>query len=1267
VLLTEAGTGTGKSLAALVPALARRQHPREPVVLSTYTHLLQEQLVGKDLPALEQALGSVRTVVLKGRGNYLDLEALDARRSEQLRRLARGDRGGSVRSEGFFLACLVCWLAEGVAREREHAGRWEHVFLGDLGDFASTWLARAYGADLTGFLCSLQEPLGEPTYVSGSLPRLFQRAHAFAARAELVVMNHALWLTSRAVQELSSRVICDEAHHLEAAATGALTIDLTANRCRGWARVVRGIAQGLPEEHPARGRLHLAAGALEESIAPFACLFRQCLDRLHPLPADDDEDGAIDQEARHVRKVWLSNPREDPVPELRRDGRWLDGEAGERLRQAIDRVRRVLSDIGPADGSSVAGLAGKLRRELDKGFDLLSKVLAADFPDDRRWCWWLEEDGRSLGEGPQDASHFRLCRAPVRVDEMVKHLLLAEHRASVLLSATLSLRGGEALGPAPVSDRRAQGFLFMADRLGLNAQDRVTVWSRPSPFNYRTNLRVLLRYTVREPSDPEERLYLHEVHAELLNLLLNAPTRGLVLFTSRRHLYALADALREALADPALAARGAPELFVRQLGEAAAQVVARYRQRVEQGRHALLLGTGSFWEGLDLAGTSGLHTLVIVRLPFPAAGEPIVQARSVEAETRCPDEQGGAFQQYLLPLALLRWRQGVGRLIRDHSSRGVLVCLDRRAAASTYARQFWRALPSGPSGAPERTVCFSREELIKEWASFTGVATAEWLDIRERPWEPRAVTLPQLQSNGAPADMRQRLADGARQLIGEGHQPHEAQLDAMTAFAAGKDVLLVMPTGGGKSLCYQAPALMASNGLTVVFSPLRALIQNQIDRLREQGVPVPDCAGCLLGQDAQDAGDRRRIRQYAEDGHLRLLYLTPEMAGMDFTLLDRLRVRRIVFDEAHCLLSWGASFRPDYLRVAQRLRDARRAHLADIPVMACSATLTESERAKLRTLLGMHDPVQLTGKTDRPNLYWGVDFPGAAWGTRDRHLQAVLGTLGEGDQAIVYATFTRSCEGLAAGLRRNGFRAAAYHGKVQRHTRERLLDRFTNGPDDLQVVVATKAFGMGIDNRRVVLVVHYNHPDSLSDYCQQAGRAGRDSSRRAMALTLFGESDREQHDFLHDRTALPAGLLDRLLEFASADGLPLSEADLANRVGVPVEVAGRVLRQALELLARHHLLSFREIVCWARLEPDLGLSPEAAEFVDEPYRDRCRAWCEALLHDGQVAYTAAADAPPESWEDAETLLSLGVARRWWRVSHSERAFRLFRDEGARSA
>ena len=1266
-LFAEAGTGTGKSLGALVPALARaRQQSSEPVVISTYTHLLQEQLVGKDLPSLEQALGPVKVVVLKGKNNYLDLEALDARRSEQIKRLTDAEWGKSARTEGFFLACLVSWVAEGFELERKHAGQWNHVFLGDLSDLTSSWLAATYGADFTSFLNSFNESLGDIKDATGSTQRLFQRALALACKAELVVVNHALWLTSKAIQNLSSRVIFDEAHHLEEAVTSALTIELTSDKVRGWARVARGIAQGLPEQETARSRLHIAAKTLEESIQPFARLFRDCLDSLLPISVDgedEDKDEEVNKEQRHARKFWLSNPREDYVPDLRKNNRWLDAKAGECLLDAIDCLRRVMSEVQNVD-ESTSELISKVFCELEDGFFFLSEVLKAIFPNDHRFCWWLEEDSRELRDDSKTASHFRLCRAPVRVDEIVKDLLLADHRATVLISATLSLRGGELLGPVSIKAQEAQGFLFLAERLGLTCPNRVYAWSRPSPFEYRTNLRVLLRCTVRQPSDPEERIYLQEIHAELLNLLRNSPSRGLILFTSRRHLHALADALRNAIDDPKLGFSVKPDLFIREPGESAIQAVTRYRNRVEDGKNALLLGTGSFWEGLDLSGTSKLHTLVIVRLPFPAAGEPIIQARTAQVETQNSNDKSGGFQEFLLPLALIRWRQGVGRLIRDHASRGVLVCLDRRAASSTYAHQFWRALPSGPSGEPERKFCLSRKELIWEWAAFKEESKAEWLDIRERPWEPQTVSLPRLQSSRPIGDISQQLAEGAHQMIGNNYQTNNIQMDAMTAFATGRDVLLVMPTGGGKSLCYQIPALMAMEGLTVVFSPLRALIQNQINGLREKGIPVPDCAAYLLGKDAQDPAERRKIRQFAEDGHLRLLYLTPEMASRDFTLFARYHVKRIVFDEAHCLLSWGESFRSDYLRLAKLVRDSRRKDLPNVPVMACSATLSLSEQHQLSALLGMHEPVKLAGNTDRPNLYWGVDFPSESYGvgTRDRHLQAVLATLPEGSQAIVYTTYIRTSERLASDLRRNGFRAAAYHGKLPGYTKDRVLDRFTNGSDDLQIVIATKAFGMGIDNHRVVLVVHYNHPDSLSDYYQQAGRAGRDRNLQAMAITLFDKSDREQHEFLHNTNMLQTVVLDQLLEIASEGGTPISESDLANQMGISEEDPGRLLRQALELLSRNQMISFREIVNSAKLVPDLALTIESADLLSKPLDELYRKWSEALLRDGKFHYIVTWDAPQETWEEAEALLSKGVANRWWRVLDSRRAFWLQREK-----
>ncbi len=271
------------------------------------------------------------------------------------------------------------------------------------------------------------------------------------------------------------------------------------------------------------------------------------------------------------------------------------------------------------------------------------------------------------------------------------------------------------------------------------------------------------------------------------------------------------------------------------------------------------------------------------------------------------------------------------------------------------------------------------------------------------------------------------------------------------------------------------------------------------------------------------------VRKHADDGNLRLLYLTPEMLRHDPAIFHRYGVRRIVFDEAHCLLSWGSTFRPDYLALAGRARapdgvatlPASRSWLARPPSTARPGGDPEE--------LGIEDALPIRGVFDRPNIYWGVTFPCVEWGARERELQArVLLTLPLDSQAIVYATYTRTCDGLASGLCRNGFRAAAYHGRLTATQREVIQERFSNGADDLQVMVATKAFGMGVDNRHVSLVVHYNHPENLAEYYQQAGRAGR-RGQRAMALTLYSQEDRTQHEFLQSTSILDPEWLGRVI------------------------------------------------------------------------------------------------------------------------------------------
>ena len=300
----------------------------------------------------------------------------------------------------------------------------------------------------------------------------------------------------------------------------------------------------------------------------------------------------------------------------------------------------------------------------------------------------------------------------------------------------------------------------------------------------------------------------------------------------------------------------------------------------------------------------------------------------------------------------------------------------------------------------------------------------------DRPWTPKRIDILPLDGTRPIDQQTEILEQLARKLVGESYRRDEEQIKAMVSFATGKDVLLMMPTGGGKSLCYQVPTLASNHGLTVVFSPLRALIQNQIDDLENAGIPVSDMVGYLLGARRSGCKNPPRVRQLAEDGILKLLYLTPEMAGLDFTLFPKLNVHRIVLDEAHCLVTWGTTFRPDYLRLAQRIRNWREHAGESVTIMACSATLTQEYEAALRQQLGLNNPVVIRGNVDRPNLYWGVDILDSAWGLRDCRLQEVLARLPHYAQAIVYTTYARTSDQVALGLIKHGFRAAAYHAKL---------------------------------------------------------------------------------------------------------------------------------------------------------------------------------------------------------------------------------------------
>jgi RecQ family ATP-dependent DNA helicase len=318
------------------------------------------------------------------------------------------------------------------------------------------------------------------------------------------------------------------------------------------------------------------------------------------------------------------------------------------------------------------------------------------------------------------------------------------------------------------------------------------------------------------------------------------------------------------------------------------------------------------------------------------------------------------------------------------------------------------------------------------------------------------------------------------------------QREAVIAALEGRDSLIVMPTGGGKSLCYQLPGL-ASEELTIVVSPLIALMRDQWQRLTAAGHPV-----AMISSNMEGEAVRRALGQ-VRGGEARIVYCSPERFGSG-AFLDAIGQRRIdliAVDEAHCVSEWGHDFRPDYLRLPEIAE-----RLGRPTVMACTATATRQVASEIASRFGMRDPLQVRSGFDRPNLSFDV-VPLEGKGSVARR-QALL-EAGLADPAnrpaIVYCGTRKDTEQLVASLREAGRPALAYHAGMEPADRSSVQERFMRGESD--VIVATNAFGMGVDKADVRSVWHMTIPTSVEAYYQEAGRAGRDGlPARAVLLAM---------------------------------------------------------------------------------------------------------------------------------------------------------------------
>ena len=318
---------------------------------------------------------------------------------------------------------------------------------------------------------------------------------------------------------------------------------------------------------------------------------------------------------------------------------------------------------------------------------------------------------------------------------------------------------------------------------------------------------------------------------------------------------------------------------------------------------------------------------------------------------------------------------------------------------------------------------------------------------------------------------------------------------------AGRDVFVLMPTGGGKSLCFQLPALMR-DGLTIVVSPLIALMKDQVDALQTSGIPATYLNSTL---DREEAKARWRG---LHRGEYRMLYVAPERLMLDAFLERALNwnIAQFAIDEAHCISEWGHDFRPDY----RELKKLRR-HLPDVPIMALTATATERVRGDIVKELNLRDPRAYVASFNRPNLTYRVIPKTASY----EQLLAFIRSR-PNDSGIIYCASRKSSESVARNLNEDGISAKPYHAGLTTVERTKHQDAFLR--DDVRVITATIAFGMGINKPNVRFVMHYDLPKNLESYYQETGRAGRDGLPGECVL-LFSPGDvAKQRHFIDEKS-----------------------------------------------------------------------------------------------------------------------------------------------------
>lgn len=1087
--LIEAPTGTGKTRGYLFPVLwaaSGGMQPEQPFIIATHTKLLQEQALN-ELARIAGMGYQVRAVNLKTPRDYLCLDALKEAFEE--REHLSDDARAMV----------------GVLLHFAHEGGY------DLESLPAYWRGRPGFREVRYRVETNPRRCGQGPEHRHCAYTLVQERKK---RAQVWVTNQA-WLLAHFGQsgreddpqgqderdrEACCRLVVDEAHNLEGQATASFSRAVSGeelthrirqlydpSRKTGLFRDRSRVAELLGDQPPDR-------------LLEFAAEFRgnvaeQLLDRLAQL--GEKLEWFIKQHGRGDPKYEI---RLDLVPELRSRHDWgrlnLERDFKE-LREALAGFRKRLQTVVPR--------RSRLDFRLDPLYDVLDRfnTLAGWFQqavrgslDEREWVLELvlAEDTWSLLAQPVD---------------LTPHLtpLWRWTNGAVLTSATLNL---------------GDGFAYIRRVLGLTeagAFREVRARSLEGTLPYQ-RAHLFVPGHLPESRSGLQKRFLRLFEEELVEVLRHA-RRSLTLFTSTERLKEVGARIKERV----------ERVYLPITRKEREDVLRRMREEPDAPGHAF--GSRAFMEGADLP---HLKLVNLERIPFP------VPSRLLEARGRLLEEAGlDPWRHGYLPKAVLSFVQAFGRLIRDDremAGDGAFILWDKRLVNAFYQEHFLDALPKGVQLHFPRT----RAEFYDKLATVLGVDRG--LLPREELLDRSLKRLAAIREGAGPA--LEKAVELARAFWEGVDLQREAerearQREAIAAALAGENLFVFLPTGYGKSLTFQLPAFI-EGGLTVVVSPLKALMADQVSKLQDKGLPAARVDSSMV------AAERSAVYEEARDGRVNLLYLSPERVVRDQEarrLLEEARargfLRRVVFDEAHSVWEWGHDFRPDYLKAVEAIRE----HLApEIPITALTATATPELRENLYRILRV-DPGSvrvIEAFPDRPEIeYYVRKARGDNAPIRKlSELAQLLGYLQElhqrdkeGWSAIVYVATRKQAERLAWALGRLGFRAEAYHAGLSDLNRSEVQRRFEAG--ETPVIVATKAFGMGIDKPNVRAVVHFEPPESLEAYLQESGRAGRDG-KAAYALLCHSAEDWRLRKYMARRWSYDESHVDALVEILDAGG-----------------------------------------------------------------------------------------------------------------------------------